>query len=158
MLGFCLFHSKLKSLETIPFFIFIFIFSGFLVGQGEAQINNIVRGVTAFNHVPYLRHMDIFMPNAVNHPFSHFKSWPEVSWDYRGNSYLSITSSSRFCFWFAAFSLQQRLLSKGLFSKLGFPSILNFWDHSSFDVSQSQLDPQILPYNLSVGGVDGGVT
>lgn len=54
--------------NRIPVFL-----TGFFLG-GEAQINNTVFGIAACNHVPYLRHVDIFVPNAVNHLFSHFQS------------------------------------------------------------------------------------
>lgn len=40
----------------------------------EAQINNTVSGIDACNRVLYLRHVYIFVPNAVNHLFSCFKS------------------------------------------------------------------------------------
>lgn len=69
MLGLSLFHRKLKSMETeLRFFLLDFSFGG------EAQINNTVSGIAVCNHVPYLRHVDIFVPNAVNHLFSCFQS------------------------------------------------------------------------------------
>lgn len=71
MLGFFVSQQIELFGDNSFFFFFFFWISNW---QGEAQINNIVCGVTACNHVPYLRHMDIFMPNAVNHPFSCFKS------------------------------------------------------------------------------------
>lgn len=69
MLGLSLFHRKLYSLEIEFRFFLLDFFSG-----GEAQMNNTVSGIAVCNHVPYLGHMDIFVPNAVNHLFSHFQS------------------------------------------------------------------------------------
>lgn len=68
MLGLGLFHRKLNFLET-EFCFFLLHFFG-----AEAQINNTVSGIDACNRVPYLRHVDIFVPNAVDHLFSCFKS------------------------------------------------------------------------------------
>lgn len=56
----------------------MFFLTGFFLGE-EAQINNTVSGIAVCNHVPYLRHVDIFVPNAVNHLFSCFQSRSEVS-------------------------------------------------------------------------------
>ena len=68
-----LFHRKLNSFgNRIPFFL-----TGFFWG-GEAQTNNTVSGIAAYNHVPCLRHVDVFVPNTVNHLFSCSQSRSEV--------------------------------------------------------------------------------
>jgi len=74
---FCLFYRQLTTLETE----FCFFLDGFFGGgQGEVLINNIVCLVTACSHVcTYLRHLDVFVPNAMNHPFSCLKLLSEVS-------------------------------------------------------------------------------
>lgn len=39
------------------------------------------------------------------------------------------------------------LFPAGLFPELGLPSMLNFWNHSCFDISCSRFDAQLQPYN-----------